>query len=80
MSEDALYKTCTNDGWQESDSSSLQHLSRQHFANLLKDLELNETERSAFCTRQGDQSDTKKLKTDQWVGRKIDLKVEAGSG
>ncbi|CAK9009024.1 unnamed protein product [Durusdinium trenchii] len=61
---------------QESDSSSLQHLSRQHFANLLKDLELNETERSAFCTRQGDQSDTKKLKTDQWVGRKIDLKVE----
>ena len=50
----------------------------QEFSQLLKDLD-NATFRSAFCARStagtSGTSGTASAKADQWVGRKIDLKV-----
>ena len=47
----------------------------QEFSQLLKDLD-NATLRSAFCARSpAGTAGTASAKADQWVGRKIDLKV-----
>jgi hypothetical protein len=47
----------------------------QEFSQLLKDLD-NATFRSAFCARStAGTAGTASAKADQWVGRKIDLKV-----
>lgn len=53
---------------------SLERLNKKEFSQLLKDLD-NATFRSAFCARSmaGTASGAK---ADQWVGRKIDLKVD----
>ncbi|CAJ1395632.1 unnamed protein product [Effrenium voratum] len=54
---------------------SLGQLSKSEFGQLLKSLE-SAAERSVFCARPGEFSGQTKPKADQWVGRKIDLKVD----
>ncbi|CAL1152317.1 unnamed protein product [Cladocopium goreaui] len=55
---------------------SLERLNKKEFSQLLKDLD-NATLRSAFCARStAGTAGTASAKADQWVGRKIDLKVD----
>lgn len=53
---------------------SLERLNKKEFSQLLKDLD-NATFRSAFCAR-STAGTASGAKADQWVGRKIDLKVD----
>jgi len=57
-----------------SQPGSLAGMTKQEFAKLLKDLKASEAQRVLFCVRKGGESGPAPPKSDQWVGRKVDLK------
>lgn len=60
-----------------SAKDSLAGLSKADFSALFKRLQKNEAERVLFCARKGgDGSSLPRGKADQWVGRKLEIKVE----
>lgn len=59
-----------------SQPSFLQGLTDPQFKQLEKDLKTKDSERILFCARKGEATKAYKPSPDQWVGRKIDLKVD----
>jgi len=59
-----------------SQPGSLAGLSKQEYSELLKSLKGSEAQRVMFCARKSGDSLGEQKKEDQWVGRKVVMKVE----